>query len=233
MIHLSTTDNSISFSGKQVKSNNLFSNPKATLAAAGLLLCLNAGAFKSSLDNDKFEKNVETIDMHAKTTQKVNSTSLNTLELVNAPNPKIVVKGEEKIAGIVVDVNDNKLYRYDENGDVLDGYHVATGKIGRNGKSITDLGLRMVDHVEKFPYRGAPNTKRIKNPSAYGPNVIYLTIVDPKTGNILGSNGEFIHGNNNPASIGKHESLGCIRMDNDVIKQISKEVKKGMFVLIK
>ncbi len=53
-----------------------------------------------------------------------------------------------------------------------------------------------------------------------------------KTGKDLGSNGEFIHGNNNPASIGTYASHGCIRMDNDVIVQLSKEVKPGSYVLI-
>ena len=48
----------------------------------------------------------------------------------------------------------------------------------------------------------------------------------------MGSNGEFIHGNNNPASIGTYASHGCIRMDNDVIVQLSKEVKPGSYVLI-
>ena len=62
---------------------------------------------------------------------------------------------------------------------------------------------------------------------------MYLTIVDPKTGNNLGSNGEFIHGNNNASSIGTYASHGCIRMDNEVIKKLAAETEKGTYVLIK
>ena len=88
-------------------------------------------------------------------------------------------------------------------------------------------------HIEEYPYKCAPGSKRSRNPKAYGPNILYLTIVDSKTGEIKGSNGEFIHGNNDASSIGKHASHGCMRMENEVIKQFAKEVKKGTFVLIK
>lgn len=162
-----------------------------------------------------------------------NPTQLNSDELTNAPSPKITIKGQKKLAGIVVDVTENKLYRYDSNGNVIDGYLVATGVIGRNGKSITGTGIRMVDHIETYPYRSAVGTKRKRNPSAYGPKILYLTVVNPKTGEIMGSNGEFIHGNNKPSSIGKHASHGCVRMDNEVIKKLAEETKLGTYVLIK
>ena len=45
--------------------------------------------------------------------------------------------------------------------------------------------------------------------------------------------GEFIHGNNDSTSIGKKVSMGCIRMDNNVIKYLSGVVKRGDFVVIK
>jgi lipoprotein-anchoring transpeptidase ErfK/SrfK len=163
---------------------------------------------------------------------KVMPTQLGFEDLVNAPDPKIKVNGKEINAGIVVDVNSNKLYRYDDNGDVVDGYHVATGKIGANGKSLTHTGIRKVDHVETYPYNSAVGTKRKKNPRAYGPKILYLTMVDPKTGNVTGSNGEFIHGNSNPNSIGTHASHGCVRMDNEVIKKLAEETKNGTYVLI-
>ena len=58
-----------------------------------------------------------------------------------------------------------------------------------------------------------------------------LETVDPKTGK-RGITGEFIHGNNNAASLGKYVSQGCIRMDNEVIKKLANEVKRGDFVLV-
>ena len=145
----------------------------------------------------------------------------------------VKIAGKQQKVGIVVDVTENKLYRYNENGKVKDGYHIASGVIGRNGKSITGTGIRQVHHIEEYPYKCAPGSKRSRNPKAYGPNILYLTIVDSKTGEIKGSNGEFIHGNNDASSIGKHASHGCMRMENEVIKQFAKEVKKGTFVLIK
>ena len=91
----------------------------------------------------------------------------------------------------------------------------------------------MVTHVETYPYRSAPMaTKRRRNPNDYGPRIICLETVNPKTG-AKGSTGEFIHGNKNPNSLGKYASLGCIRMDNEVIKELAKQVKRGDIVVIK
>lgn len=165
--------------------------------------------------------------------EELNPTQLGFDELMDAPDPTITIKGKKQNATIVVDTKTNKLYRYNEDGQVKDGYKVATGVIGRNGRSITDPGIRRVDHIETYPYSSANGTKRKRNPKAYGPKILYLTIVDPKTGDILGSNGEFIHGNNNPASIGTHASHGCVRMDNEVIKKFAQEVPVGSYVLIK
>lgn len=162
-----------------------------------------------------------------------NKTQLGFDELFDAPSPEITVNGKKMNATIVVDTETNKLYRYEKDGEVKDGYHVATGRIGRNGRSITGTGIRQVDHKETYPYSTADGTKRKKNPKAYGPKVLYLTVVNPKTGAIEGSTGEFIHGNNDASSIGTHASGGCIRMDNEVIKKFAKEVPDGSYVLIK
>jgi len=56
-------------------------------------------------------------------------------------------------------------------------------------------------------------------------------VLNPKTGESH-FNGEFIHGTNNPNSIGKHISHGCIRMDNEIIQELSKQVKRGDIVII-
>ncbi len=215
----------ISFCGKASMS-------KILLPTLGLVCCLNTLSAKGNTDT--FEKSitnpVECVDSVGLNNNK---TRLSEQELKDAPSPIVKVAGKNRNAGIVVDISKNRLYRYDDNGDVLDGYKIASGVIGRNGKSITSTGLRMVDHIETYPYKCAPGSKRARNPKAYGPNILYLTIVDSKTGGILGTNGEFIHGNNDASSIGKYASHGCIRMDNDVIKQFAKEVKKGTLVLIK
>ena len=149
--------------------------------------------------------------------------------LAKAPSSQIEVAGKKQNASIVVDLSENRLYRYDKDGNAFEVYQVASGK----KTSPTSTGLRRVSHIETYPYTEAPaGTKRRKSPKAYGPKILILTTIDPKTGKDLGSNGEFIHGNNNPASIGTYASHGCMRMDNDVIVQLSKEVKPGSYVLI-
>ena len=226
MIHLSSINNTVSFNRnnehKRRNTNNM-------IPAALLLLSLNAG---TPVYSDTFVKN-DSIEITDTINILKNPTKLSDEELFAAPSPKVKIAGKEKNVGIVVDTKTNKLYRYDDSGEVVDGYHVATGKLNRYGKSLTNTGIRRVHHIENYPYKSAPGTKRNRNPKAYGPNILYLTIINQRTGVEEGSNGEFIHGNNDIDSIGTYASKGCIRMDNDVIKMFAKEVKKGTLVLIK
>jgi len=148
--------------------------------------------------------------------------------LANAPSNKITVSGEEKQARIVVSLSSNKLYLYDENGQAEEVHTIASG--AKN--TPTHKGLRKVSHIETYPYANAEGTKRQKNPKPYGPKILVLNTVDEKTGEIKGSNGEFIHGNSNEASIGKYASHGCMRMHNDQIVRMAEIVKPGSYVLI-
>lgn len=151
------------------------------------------------------------------------------IALMFAPIPQVEIAGEMKTAKIVVDLNKNILYTYNNNGVAEMAYLIASGK----KSTPTDTGIRVVTNIESYPYRTAsPNTKRYKNPKDYGPKAIILRKVDPKTGE-TSPTGEFIHGNNNPKSIGKYASKGCMRMDNEVIKIIAKQVQKGDIVVIK
>lgn len=150
-------------------------------------------------------------------------------KLGDVPNPKIKIAGEKKLATIVVDLAKNILYHYNDEGKVQNAYLVASGK----SKTPTDTGVRMVTHIEFYPYRNAPvASRRRRHPQDYGPRIICLETIDPKTG-VKGVTGEFIHGNNNVNSLGKYASLGCIRMDNEVIKELAKKVKRGAIVVIK
>ena len=237
MINFSNIKNNINFNGtskhkqqsKVTQSTHTTFSPRILLSTVGLALCLNSA---SPMSNDVFEKQ-DTIEVVDDMLKPRNKTQLSSEELLAAPSPLVNIAGEEKKVGIVVDTKTNKLYRYDDSGEVIDGYHVATGKLKSNGKSLTTPGIRRVHHIEDYPYSKAYGTKRKANPKAYGPNILYLTIINPKTGKEEGSNGEFIHGNNNPSSIGKYASHGCMRMDNDIIKQFADEVEVGTLVLIK
>lgn len=149
--------------------------------------------------------------------------------LKNAPDAEITVAGEKKFAVIVVDTENNLLYKYDKDGKAEEVYSVATGK----KYTPTRKGIKMITNVESYPYSTAYGTKRKRNPNDYGPNVIIIENVNPETGKIYGRNGQFIHGNNNPASLGTYASLGCVRMDNEVIKKLAKEVERNTYILIK
>lgn len=149
--------------------------------------------------------------------------------LAFAPNPNVTIAGVKHKAAIVVDLSKNVLYKYDEKGKPQKAYLVASGK----ASTPTHEGVRIVTHIETYPYRGAPaRAKRRRAPKDYGPKIICLNKIDTKSGE-QSPTGEFIHGNNNPASIGKYASHGCVRMDNEVIKQLSQEVKRGDIVILK
>lgn len=177
----------------------------------------SASSFAQVQNNDTFERTISPAGCR------------DSLVLANAPSPFVSICDEPQTAAIVVDLERNLLYKYNKLGEAEDVYLIASG-----AKSTpTHKGVRIVSHVERFPYRGAPrHTKRRRNPRAYGPNVIILNKLNPNDGT-QSSIGEFIHGNNDSTSIGKYISNGCMRMDNDVIKQLSSKVKSGDIVVIK
>lgn len=193
-------------------------NPLRTFALAAVAAAplLTTPVYSQAPKQDTFERTVPASG----------SSTFNAL--VGAPSSKITIEGVERNAVIVVDLSKNILYKYDEKGVPETAYLVASGK----ESTPTHTGVRIVTHIETYPYRNAPRaSKRRRNPGAYGPKIICLDKLNPKTGE-KSLTGEFIHGNNNPSSIGKYASLGCIRMDNEVIKQLSQEVKRGDIVII-
>lgn len=149
--------------------------------------------------------------------------------LAGAPNPNVKIQGQMKTAKFVVDLSKNVLYKYNIQGKPEMAYMIASGK----PSTPTSKGVRVVTHTETYPYRTAPaHTKRRRNPSAYGPKIILLNKLDPNTGE-KSDIGEFIHGNNNFDSLGRYVSHGCMRMDNEVIKQLAAEAKRGDIIIIK
>lgn len=149
--------------------------------------------------------------------------------LAGAPNPDVRIMGENKTAKFVVDLSKNVLYKYDIQGKAKTAYLIASGK----PSTPTSKGVRIVTHTETYPYKSAPrHTKRRRNPAAYGPKIICINSINPQTGEQK-ETGEFIHGTNDLESLGKYVSHGCLRMDNEVIKQLAAETKRGDIVIIK
>lgn len=198
-----------------------FSSPKITTTS-------NANTIFTKSETSKPEDVMQTwvILENNKITPKGSN---NPEHLKNAPSPEIEIAGEKKFAAIVVDIEHNLLYTYNEKGEAEMVYSVATGK----KRTPTRKGIKMITNVEDYPYKTAYGTKRKKNPDDYGPNVIIIENINPETGKIYGNNGQFIHGNNNEKSLGEYASLGCVRMDNEVIKKLAKEVVKQTYVLVK
>lgn len=149
--------------------------------------------------------------------------------LKNAPSPEFALQGKKNKAAIVVDLSQNVLYQYDEKGNAVEAFLVASGK----KSTPTPKSMYSVLRVETYPYKSAAvSTKRRKSPKSFGPNILILGEINPKTGEKV-ETGIYIHGNNDYKSLGHYESKGCIRMDNQVIKKLAKQIKSGHFVLIK
>ena len=148
--------------------------------------------------------------------------------LAQAPSPVVLMQGKRKTAAIIVDITNNILYKYDKKGNPEIAYKIASGK----PSTPTSVGIRLVSHVEFYPYKTAPpNTNRRKKPSIFGPCVIILTMIDTISG-VKWDNSEYIHGTDVPSSLGKHSSHGCIRMNNDVILKLAGQVKRGDIVIM-
>lgn len=145
-------------------------------------------------------------------------------------SPALKVANDTVYPALVVDKSERKIYSYNLDAYLDTVYNVAIG----SDLSPTKAGVRVITSIEKYPYSSAPKeTKRNKTPDVYGSRVLTLGVIDEATGDNIGYNGQFIHGTNKPESIGKKASLGCIRMNNDDIKNLSERVYVGQYVLIK
>ena len=206
-------------------------NTLKTFALASVMMCTQT-KYNFAFAQSNVNANTDTFEQTSKNLITPKGVS-DSIVLANAPKPDIEIAGEHKKAGIVVDINTNVLYTYDSDGKPTKAYLIASGK----KSTPTDRGIRIVTHKEKFPYKGAPrSSKRRRAPRDYGPFIICLNKIDPKTG-AQSSTGEFIHGcksyqetfETNP---GRYVSHGCMRMDNEAIVEV-KEVKSGTIVIIK
>lgn len=167
----------------------------------------------TNLQTDSFEKNLS-----ARITDS--------LTLSQAPSPEITVAGKSKLAAIVVDIKNNILYRYNSRGEAVEAFKTACGA----AKTPTPAGISVVTRILEYPYLSLPPwTKRRKNPNDYGPKILELYKVDPKTG-ASHDTGVYIHGTKNPNAIGKKWTHGCVRVHNKDILYLSDLVKIGQYV---
>jgi lipoprotein-anchoring transpeptidase ErfK/SrfK len=106
---------------------------------------------------------------------------------------------------IVVDLSDRRLYLFDGDNQIR-SYPVGIGRIA----AATPTGSMHI--VSKSPNPGGPF-------GAY-----WLGLSKPHYG---------IHGTNDPSSIGKRVSHGCIRMYNQDVLELAKTVSVGTPVTIR
>jgi lipoprotein-anchoring transpeptidase ErfK/SrfK len=140
---------------------------------------------------------------------------------------KIVAFNTSAEAGdIIVDTRANRLYFVLGNGEAV-MYRVATAKRGFEWK-----GSHEVSAKAKWPSWRPPQSMRKRRPDlpafmAGGPdNPLGARAI------YLGSSIYRIHGTNEPSSIGKAASSGCIRMLNEDVSELYRHVKIGARVTV-
>ena len=113
---------------------------------------------------------------------------------------------------IVVSIPDRKLALV-ENGRVVRVYRVAVGKLS----TPTATGAFRI-------------VRRLSNPAYYQPGIV----IPPGKGNPLGTRwlgldqpGFGIHGTNEPGTVGRFASHGCIRMRNRDVEELFARVRVG------
>ena len=161
---------------------------KASLVTMPLLI---ASSQTGAINIDKTPSE-DTFVLSKDTTRIVPKGTTNSRILESAPSPILFLNGKISKAKFVVDLAQNALFHYNDEGEAICAYLIASGK----KSTPTETGARVVTHVETYPYRTAsPRTKRYKNPRDYGPKIICLRKIDLRTGETAPT-GEFIHGNN-------------------------------------
>lgn len=124
---------------------------------------------------------------------------------------------------IVIDKSENRLRLY-ENGKLLKSYPVATGK----DPAQTPEGSFTI--VNKIPNPSWTNPETGKTtPGGVPRNPLGTRWLGLSIG---GGSKYGIHGTNQPGSIGKHVSLGCVRMYNKDVEELARLAPIGTTVII-
>ncbi|WP_439815816.1 L,D-transpeptidase [Zavarzinia sp. CC-PAN008] len=131
--------------------------------------------------------------------------------------------------GIVVNLGDQRLYHFREDGSI-DTYPVAIGKVARS--TVTPTGATAVTLKRRRPTwiptadmrRRNPNLPASVGPGPHNPMGLFAMN--------LGWAGYRIHGTNEPSSIGKIVSSGCIRMYPEDIEALFEKTPTGTPVAI-
>ena len=134
--------------------------------------------------------------------------------------------------GIVINAPELRLYFFRPDGKTLDTYPVAMGRPGWR----TPLMKTSISQKEKEPTWDVPDSIHDYMYAAHG--IDLPDSVPPGPRNPLGhyalhiGGGYLIHGNNQPETIGKYASYGCIRMHNTDIAELFSNIPLNTVVYI-
>lgn len=127
---------------------------------------------------------------------------------------------------IVIDKSENKLRLY-EGSKLLKEYAVATGR----DPSVTPEGTFSVVFKTHFPSWTNPETGQVV-PGGSARNPLGSRWIGLGVGATRGRK-YGIHGTNRPESIGRHITLGCVRMHNWAVEELYPQVPLGTQVTIR
>jgi lipoprotein-anchoring transpeptidase ErfK/SrfK len=131
------------------------------------------------------------------------------------------------VGAVVVRTSERRLYYVTGPGQAI-RYPVAVGRAGRQW-----AGLKYVEELAVEPAWSPPPALR-RDPAAPAP-VIPPGPRNPMGARVigLGPGGDYaIHGTNDPSSIGKFVSFGCIRMFNEDVIDLYGRVRMGTPVAV-
>lgn len=135
----------------------------------------------------------------------------------------------DNAAIMVVDKKSMILSMYDYQGNIVHQFPIACGKAygdkTEQGDMKTPEGVFRVSQIQDattWEHDFGDGKGEIKG--AYGAHFIRL--------DVPGHNGIGIHGTHDPKSIGSRATEGCIRINNNHLEELVKDVHNGMVVVI-
>jgi lipoprotein-anchoring transpeptidase ErfK/SrfK len=164
--------------------------------------------------------------IHAAVTEALNTPNVDIPDVRKNPTlqaTRVDYHGSAPINSILIDTDNLKLYFIDRKGSAMQ-YPVALGKLGAEMPDVAYF----IDRTAKWPKWWPTENMRENNPDL-------PKVMDGGLGNPLGAAALYlsnangftifrIHGNNDPSSIGKNASAGCVRMYNDEVSGLEIQI---------
>lgn len=129
---------------------------------------------------------------------------------------------------VLIDLSEHRLSVYDSSGKLQRAFPVASG----TRETPTDPGIKVVCEKLDDPTALAEKLWPESKGTAFGKRLIDLNWYDPKSGAQSVSDEE-LHGTYDLNSIGSYASHGCVRLTNESIEWLYRNLQLGDLVLIR